>query len=215
MSSETFETLYFKNRTLWRNWLEQNHATVNGIWFVYYKKHTNEESVTYIESVEEALCFGWIDSTKKRLDEERYVHKFTPRKKKSNWSELNKRIATKLIKEGKMSKPGLQKIKEAKQSGEWGRKEIKIEDYCFSDIVLSDFKSNIKAFRFFQELSPKQKAKYTAWIMSAKKKETQINRLKKLMVELEKGRKLTFRKIDSVCIYKKGISILLNSCHAC
>ena len=192
MAQESFETLYFKNRTLWRQWLEAHHSLVNGIWFVYYKKHTNKESTTYIESVEEALCFGWIDSTKKRLDDERYVHKFTPRKKKSNWSEINKKLVAKLIKEGKMTEAGMQKINEAKHNGEWDKKDPDINDFIFSDSVLSAFKSHTKAFRFFQKLSPKQKAQYTAWIMSAKKYETQFNRLNKLIAELEKGKKLSF-----------------------
>ena len=190
--SEMYKTYYFANRSKWHEWLAKNHSAVNGIWFVYYKKHTEKRSVSYIDSVEEALCFGWIDSTKKRLDDERYVHKFTPRKDKSNWSEINKKLVEKLIEEGKMTDAGMKKVIMAKQNGEWDKKERKSSDFSFSTNILSIFKSNKMAFVHFKSLTSKQKALCTAWIMSAKKEETQINRLKKLMVELEKGNKMNF-----------------------
>ncbi|MEN8119186.1 MAG: YdeI/OmpD-associated family protein [Bacteroidota bacterium] len=185
-----YKTKYFQNRNKWRQWLIENHSLANGIWFVYYKKHTGKPSVSYTESVEEALCYGWIDSTKKRLDDERYVHKFTPRKNKSNWSETNKNLVEKLIEEGKMTDAGMKKVIAAKQNGEWDKKDIKNSDFSFSTDILCNFQLNKKAFQFFQKLSSKQKAQYTAWIMSAKKEETRINRLKKLITELEKGNKL-------------------------
>ncbi len=188
--SELYKTIYHKNRNSWRQWLQKNHSTINGIWFVYYKKHTGKPSVSYMDSVEEALCFGWIDSTKKRLDDERYVHKFTPRKEKSNWSETNKNLVEKLIEEGKMTDAGMKKVIAAKQNGEWDKKELKNCDFSFSTNILSIFKSNKMAFVHFKSLTSIQKAQYTAWIMSAKKEETQMNRLKKLMAELEKGNKL-------------------------
>ncbi|RLD77289.1 MAG: hypothetical protein DRJ10_12205, partial [Bacteroidetes bacterium] len=149
-------------------------------------------SVSYLDSVKEALCFGWIDSTKKRLDDERYVHKFTPRKEKSNWSETNKKLVKKLIKNGKITEAGMNKVHAAKKNGEWDKKELKSSDFSFSPDVLSFFKSNKIAYRNFNSLTVKQKAQYTAWIMSAKKEETQINRLNKLITKLEKGNKLSF-----------------------
>ncbi|RLD80314.1 MAG: hypothetical protein DRJ10_07585, partial [Bacteroidetes bacterium] len=188
--SELYKTIYHKNRNSWRQWLAKNHSVVNGIWFVYYKKYTKKPSVSYLDSVKEALCFGWIDSTKKRLDDERYVHKFTPRKEKSNWSETNKKLVKKLIENGEMTDAGMKKVIAAKQNGEWDKKELKSSDFSFSANILSNFQSHKKAYQFFQKLSSKQKAQYTAWIMSAKKEETQINRLNKLITKLEKGNKL-------------------------
>ena len=91
--------VYFKDRKEWREWLSKNHNIEAGIWLVYYKKETGRTSIEYDDSVEEALCFGWIDSIIKKIDEEKYVRKFTPRKPNSRWSESNKRRVEKMIKE--------------------------------------------------------------------------------------------------------------------
>ena len=100
----------------------KNHLKKNVIWLVYFKKHTKKESIIYNEAVEEALCFGWIDSTVKRIDEERYCQKFTPRNDKSVWSELNKKKCKKMIKEKRITKYGLKKIEIAKSNGMWDKK---------------------------------------------------------------------------------------------
>ncbi|OQX98632.1 MAG: hypothetical protein B6I20_10845 [Bacteroidetes bacterium 4572_117] len=187
-----YKTIYFKDRDSWRQWLAKNYSTVTGIWFVYYKKHTGKPSVSYTNSVEEALCYGWIDSIKKRVDDERYVHKFTQRKDKSKWSWTNKKLVKQLIENGKMTNAGMKKVEAAKQNGEWYKKEVNIIDFSFSDNVLATFKLNKTAFNNYNLLTNKQKAQYTAWIMSTKKEQTQINRLNKLISELEKGAKLNF-----------------------
>ncbi|OGK25341.1 hypothetical protein A3C25_06180 [Candidatus Roizmanbacteria bacterium RIFCSPHIGHO2_02_FULL_38_11] len=101
------KTLYIKNREEWRRWLEKNHKKEPEIWLVYYKKHTKKSSIPYNDAVEEALCFGWIDSTVKGIDGEKYAQRFSPRKPKSNWSEPNKERIERLIKEGKMTPAGL------------------------------------------------------------------------------------------------------------
>ncbi|MEM7393201.1 MAG: hypothetical protein AAF492_12720, partial [Verrucomicrobiota bacterium] len=111
--------LYVKTRKAWREWLRKHHRKESVVWFVFYKKHTGKPTVTYDEAVEEALCFGWIDSTKRRLDDERYVHQFTPRKKGSCWSKLNRDRAERMIKQRKMAKAGLEQIELARASGEW------------------------------------------------------------------------------------------------
>jgi uncharacterized protein YdeI (YjbR/CyaY-like superfamily) len=111
--------LYVKNRTAWRNWLSKNFDRNNGVWLVFYKKQTGMPAIDYDDAVEEALCFGWIDSTIKRLDDEKYVRKFTPRKNGSNWSDLNKKRVAKLIKSGLMTDAGLALIAQAKKSGQW------------------------------------------------------------------------------------------------
>lgn len=92
---KTDNQLYLPTRSEWRQWLSKNHAGVKVIWLVYYKKHTGKPSIPYDDAVEEALCFGWIDSTIKRIDDERYMQKFTPRNLKSEWSDLNiRRVRT-------------------------------------------------------------------------------------------------------------------------
>ena len=95
-------SIHFKNREELRNWLQNNHGSSPGIWMIFYKKHINIESVKYNDALEEALCFGWIDSIIKRIDDDKYVRKFTPRKDITKWSELNKKKAFELIQKGKM-----------------------------------------------------------------------------------------------------------------
>lgn len=101
------KTLYAKDRTQWRRWLEKNHDKEKEIWLVFYRKDSGKVSISYNDAVEEALCFGWIDSIEKGIDGERFAQRFTPRKPKSKWSETNKERVKKLIKEGKMTKAGL------------------------------------------------------------------------------------------------------------
>jgi uncharacterized protein YdeI (YjbR/CyaY-like superfamily) len=107
---EITETLYVTNKTDWRKWLQKHHATKKVVWLVYYKKHTGTPRIPYDDAVEEALCFGWIDSTVKRVDDESYVQRFTPRRKKSYVSELNKERIRKMIEQNKMTKAGFAAI---------------------------------------------------------------------------------------------------------
>ena len=111
------EEILFKTRDDWRSWLDNNHQKYKEVWLIYYKKHTKKQSVLQPEAVEEALCYGWIDSIVKRIDDERYKQKFTPRNDKSIWSDLNKNRVSKLIKDGKMTEYGLAKINIAKKNG--------------------------------------------------------------------------------------------------
>jgi len=97
----------FKDRAAWRAWLDRNHAAAAEIWLVYYKKVSGKKSVTYEEALQEALCFGWIDSTVNAIDAERYRQRYTPRKPKSVWSASNKARVARLVREGRMAKPGL------------------------------------------------------------------------------------------------------------
>jgi uncharacterized protein YdeI (YjbR/CyaY-like superfamily) len=99
--------LYVTTRDEWRAWLAEHHDTEREVWLVSYKKHTGRPQIPYDDAVEEALCFGWIDSLVKTIDDERFAQKFTPRKEKSNWSESNKRRVRKLVREGRMTEAGL------------------------------------------------------------------------------------------------------------
>jgi len=115
------EELYVTNRDDWRAWLKENHSTQKEVWLIYYRKHSGKPSIPYDDSVEEALCFGWVDSIIKKIDSEKFARKFTPRKGKSRWSESNKKRVAKMIREGKMTEVGLARIREAKDCGEWFR----------------------------------------------------------------------------------------------
>ena len=115
------QKLHVTDRESWRLWLEENHAREKEIWLIYFKKHTGKPRISYDDAVEEALCFGWIDSIVRKIDSDRYCQKFTPRREKSNWSRLNKQRVKKLLKTGRMEKPGLEKIKTAKSQWVMGR----------------------------------------------------------------------------------------------
>lgn len=106
---ETLKTLQVTLVSEWRDWLAAHHDREAAIWLVFFKKHTGKPCVSYQDAVDEALCFGWIDSIVRRLDDERYAQKFTPRKPKSNWSEINRRIFARLVREGRMTAAGLAK----------------------------------------------------------------------------------------------------------
>ena len=115
-------TLYVKERQHWRAWLEKNHAVEkSGIWLVYYKQHTGKPTLGYSESVEEALCFGWVDSLVRKLDEEKFARKFTPRKDNSSWSESNRKRVEKLIAQKRMTEHGLARVAAARASGTWDK----------------------------------------------------------------------------------------------
>src|SRR5690349_15697516 len=105
-----FKTLHITSRDEWRAWLKNHHASESEIWLIYYKRNSGQPRIRYEHAVEEALCYGWIDSLVKRIDDEKFAQKFTPRRNCTKWSVLNKRRMRKLIKEGRMTRIGLAKI---------------------------------------------------------------------------------------------------------
>ncbi|MCK4345034.1 MAG: YdeI/OmpD-associated family protein [Bacteroidales bacterium] len=188
---EITKTLYITTREKWRKWLEKNHNTEKEIWLVYYKKHTGKPRIPYDDAVEEALCFGWIDSIIKRIDEEKYTQKFSPRKQNSVWSDLNKKRVKKLIEEGKMTKAGFGTIKGLalddlkKEEKRSFKKESIIPSY-----IKDALKSNIQAWDNFNKLAFSYKRNYVGWIDSAKREETRQRRLEEAIKLLEKNEKL-------------------------
>jgi uncharacterized protein YdeI (YjbR/CyaY-like superfamily) len=110
MGPRMLETLYLTKRSQWRRWLEKHHATEKEVWLLCYKKHTGRPTLPYEDSVEEALCFGWIDSMVRRIDDEAYAQKFSPRRSKSPWTALNLQRVRKLIDQGRMTDAGLAKV---------------------------------------------------------------------------------------------------------
>lgn len=170
------ELYYAKDRTDWRHWLEANHATSPGVWLVYYKKHTDQPSVAYSDAVEEALCFGWVDSRPNVLDDERYKQLFSPRKPKSPWSKLNKQRVEKLIQQGLMTSAGLEKIEAAKQDGSWSAYDS-IEDLVIPPDLEQALAANPAANQNFQAFSNSSKKNILWWIGSAKQPATRIKRI--------------------------------------
>ena len=179
-----------KSRKDWRDWLKKNHADEKEIWLVYYKKHTGKPTIEYMDSVEEAICFGWIDGIKRRIDDEKYAYKFTVRKAKSKWSPLNIKLAGKMIKEKKMTAFGLTFFE---QRIEYDKEFIKTR--ASNEIVLTPeieqvLKNNEKAWSNFIKLAPSYKKQYIGWLISAKKEETKQKRLEEAIKLLEQNRKL-------------------------
>jgi uncharacterized protein YdeI (YjbR/CyaY-like superfamily) len=118
----TGQPIPFATAEEWRSWLEQNQAIKEDVWLTIYKKHSSTPSVILQEAMQEAICFGWIDSSMQPIDADRYALRFTPRRKMSKWSERNKGWAAKLIEEGRMTEAGLAKIEEAKRNGCWDKR---------------------------------------------------------------------------------------------
>lgn len=186
---EITQTYAAPNREEWRKWLEANHAIASEIWLVYYKKHTGVPSITYAEAVEEALCFGWIDSVQKRLDDEKSAQRFTPRKNAANWSDLNKRRVAKLFRQGKMTPAGMAKLNfdptEVSEEEPPTPPEPEIPDY-----FLQALSANLQAETNFQNMPPSQKRYYMNWITDAKKPETRQKRITQALSMLEQNKKL-------------------------
>ncbi|MDD3625818.1 MAG: YdeI/OmpD-associated family protein [bacterium] len=185
------DTLFAKDSAAWRAWLKKNYKTSNEIWLIFYKKHTDIECVSYDSAVEEAICFGWIDSILKRVDGEKYIQKFTPRKKNSMWSALNISRAERMIRQKKMTKHGLSIYFEGLSNK---NKKVKIEiPVEFSEDIYNILKYNTKANDYFNSLPPSLKKQYAMWVMTAKKEETQKRRVKELISYLEKGQHLPLK----------------------
>ena len=119
IQKKEIENFYPKSQAEWRLWLSENHVTADAVWLIYYKKKTNQPSITWSVAVDEALCFGWIDSVHKTLDEERSIQFFTKRKPKSMWSRVNKQKIELLVTQGLMTQAGLDCIEIAKKNGSW------------------------------------------------------------------------------------------------
>ncbi len=167
---------YARSRLEWRQWLEANHATSQGVWLVYYKKHIDQPSVTYADAVEEALCFGWVDSRPNMLDDERYKQLFSPRKTKSPWSKLNKQRVEKLIQQGLMTSAGLEKIEAAKLDGSWSAYDV-IEELTIPPDLEQALAANPAANQYFRAFSNSSKKNILWWISSAKQPATRLKRI--------------------------------------
>ncbi|MEH2376523.1 YdeI/OmpD-associated family protein [Nostoc sp.] len=171
-----FPTFCPTSRQEWRRWLENNHHTCFGIWLIYYKVKSGKPSVRYSEAVKEALCFGWIDSKVKSLDEERYMQIFTPRKLKSVWSKLNKQYIEELIEQGLMTTVGLEKIEAAKENGSWNSLDA-IEALIIPLDLKQALEANTTAKGYFEAFNNSSKKNILFWIDSAKRPETRLKRI--------------------------------------
>lgn len=189
------EYIQFHNPQEFREWLSRNHDKSPGIWIIFYKNHLKKDFITYSEALEEELCFGWIDSIIKRLDEERYARKFIPRRNTSKWSEFNKKKVSELIKAGRMTEAGLRKIKSYLSTGKINWENEKPEkkpamQLDVPDFLVEELSKNEPALTNFNNLAPTYKKYYVFWISSARREETVRKRLDEAIALLKENKKL-------------------------
>jgi uncharacterized protein YdeI (YjbR/CyaY-like superfamily) len=174
------ESICPSSRQAWREWLEANHESKQAVWLIYYKKKSNLPTVLYSDAVDEALCFGWIDSKAKPIDEEKYMQFFTKRKPKSVWSKINKEKIERLTKEGLMTNAGFEIIEIAKQNGSWT-----ILDESEALIVPEDlgnaFKKSPNSKDYFSSLCRSDKRNILQWLVLAKRQETREKRINEII----------------------------------
>jgi len=177
---------YPRNRKAWRNWLQKNHSSLQSVWLIIYKKDTGKPTVTYDEVVEEALCFGWIDSKPNKRDNESYFLFMAPRKPKSPWSALNKKRVEKLLKEKLITAAGLQKIEAAKKDGSWAALD-KIEALEMPALLKKAFDKNKKARENFEQFPTGIKKQAYQWIETARMEMTRQKRIAETVTLAEKN----------------------------
>ena len=187
--------LYLTTRDEWRAWLQENYAREKEIWLGFFRKGTDRASIPYEETVEEALCFGWVDSIIRNIDDERYARKFTPRKDGAVWSQLNKARAEKMIRQGRMAEAGLAKIVAAKKNGQWqvARTPPQFEISSVPPELEEMLSRNQKARENFARLASSERRRYIIWVAIAKQSETRAKRAREAVSLLEKNQKLGLR----------------------
>lgn len=184
-----------RNQFAWRRWLEANHAAVPAIWVVFYKKpaqRPGRPTLTYGQAVEQAICFGWIDGLKRRINEERYAHRFTPRKPDSRWSESNRERLARMRSQGLMTRPGEVAVEASIRSGAWEKRaraapvEAPVE-------LLAAIGVDPDARAGWMTLTRAQQRRYEVWVGMAKRDETRARRLTESLALLRRGEKLGMR----------------------
>ena len=186
MSKFPPNSIHPKYRAEWRKWLEENHTRTEGVWLIMHKKGTGKPRVDYAEAVEEALCFGWIDSKGNKLDDERSMLWMAPRKAKTGWSKLNKERIEKLIKAKLMTPAGLAKINAAKKDGTWNALDA-IEALEIPLDLAKAFSKNKTAKEYFCAFPRSARRALLEWIASAKKPETRAKRIEETVTSAEKN----------------------------
>jgi uncharacterized protein YdeI (YjbR/CyaY-like superfamily) len=182
--------LFFASAAGFRRWLMQHHASERELWVGFYKKGSRRASITWPESVDEALCFGWIDGVRKTLDEQSYMIRFTPRKKGSIWSDVNTRRAQALVRSGRMQPPGLRafKARDPEKAGRYSFEQRPAPQ--LGEAAEARFRANAEAWRFFQSQPPGYRKIATWWVVSAKQESTRERRLQILIDDSAAGRRI-------------------------
>lgn len=188
------KTLELNDRKEWRAWLAENHAAVDEIWLVFNKKTSGKTSLQYKEALDEALCFGWVDSLIKAIDEHKFARKFTPRKDESTWSLVNKKRVEELIQNGLMTEHGLRKVEAAQRSGKWDAAAQRPElDYTMPEAFSQALIRDPLAAETFHNFNMTLQKEFLRWIITAKRVETRKKRIEEAIQLLREGKKLGLR----------------------
>ena len=178
------KSLRVRNRRQWRAWLAKHHMSSPGIWLVSYKDHTGVESIPYEDTVREALCFGWIDSLVKRLDDDRYARKLTPRRPTSKWSDINRKRWAELRAAGLLTSAGLVA---APTENTYAPRPVIPNLPAY---IAKSLKTSSKAWEFFRKLAPTDRRDFVVWIHTAKRPATRARRIRESIALLLAGKKL-------------------------
>ena len=182
------ETFYPRSRQEWRNWLQDNHDKKQSVWLIYYKKKSKVSTIIYSDAVDEALCFGWIDSKSKPIDEHKFMQFFSKRKEKSVWSRVNKEKIERLTKEGLMTNAGYEIIEKAKQNGSWNILD-EAEALHIPEDLEGEFDKRPNAKLYFLSLSRSDKRNILQWLILAKRQETRGKRIVEIVELADKNQK--------------------------
>jgi uncharacterized protein YdeI (YjbR/CyaY-like superfamily) len=186
MQENTIELFYPTNQMAWRNWLEENHQSKQAVWVVFYRQSSEKPSITWSDAVDEALCFGWIDSKKIKIDHETSHQYFSKRKPKSTWSKVNKVKISQLLEANKMAEAGLQIIEIAKENGSWTLLD-EVEALIIPDDLARELEKYPSARINFENHSKTTKKMLLQWIVLAKTATTREKRISEIAVCCEKG----------------------------
>jgi uncharacterized protein YdeI (YjbR/CyaY-like superfamily) len=177
---EITTTFCARDRAAWRKWLRVHHGSKLEIWLVIFKKHVDKPCVSYDEAVEEALCFGWIDGISRRVDDDRYAQRFTPRKPRSAWSPSNRQRVQAMTEQGLMTEAGLAAVEAGKKSGAWDKADwrAQADQLKMPEDLRAALSRNKKARESFEAFAPSYRKLYLAWLLAAKREETRCKRVR-------------------------------------
>jgi uncharacterized protein YdeI (YjbR/CyaY-like superfamily) len=180
---------FFTSPQEFREWLRAHHDQAQELWIGFYKKGSGKVGITPAEALDEALCFGWIDGVRRRLDDERYVNRYSPRRRGSNWSEINTKRAHELLAEGRMQPAGLKAFaaRDAEKSTQYS---YEARSRGLADAYEARFRASAGAWAFWEAQPPSYRKTASWWVMSAKKEETRLRRLATLIDDSAHGRRI-------------------------
>ncbi|HYF67210.1 MAG TPA: YdeI/OmpD-associated family protein [Ohtaekwangia sp.] len=180
MKENDIESFCPKNRQQWRKWLQKNHDKKKSVWLIYYKKESNIPTITWSDAVDEALCFGWIDSQRKSIDESKFMQRFSQRKANSIWSKINKQKIDQLIKDGFMTTAGMKCVEVAKENGSWSVLD-EVEELIIPEDLNEAFKKKPGSKKYFLSLSKSRRKLLLFRLMNAKQQETRAKRIREIV----------------------------------